>query len=93
MIKLTDKYFINAERSQYILCEKFEREDPETGEMEEIKKPIGYYATLASLFRGFKSLIIKKKIAEYQITTIDGLITEVQRLAEEENKLLSSLEV
>lgn len=93
MIKLTDKYYIHAERSQYILCELSKREDPETGEIEDDRRIIGYYATIASLLKGFKSYLLRKKIAEYQITTIDELIKEVQRLNDEESKLLSSLEV
>ena len=93
MVKINDKLFFTANRTQYILYEKCTRTDPETGEEIEDKNTIGYYATIASLLRGAKSYILRKKIFECDIKTLDEVIAEIERLNSEEKKLLEGTDV
>ena len=78
MVKLTDKYYIDADSHCYTLVEKTTVQDKESKNYGNvIYKDLGYYVSLESCLKGYIKTVTRKYIKDNSISTED-LIKEVQ---------------
>lgn len=70
MIRLDDKYFINADKYQFVLGTVYQ--SPKTGD--KVFKPIGYYVDLVDLIKAHTNMNLRKMISDGRITTTDQLL-------------------
>ena len=92
MVVINDRLYFTADRLQFTLWEKCTRIDKETGEEYEDKNTIGYYTSVAGVLRGARMYMIRKKIENDEITSLDEVIAEIQRMIDNEKELFKELE-
>lgn len=79
MLKITDKYFIDADSKCYTLIEKAVVQDKESKNFgSEIFKDLGYYVSLESCLKGYIKIVTRKYIKDNNVS-IQELIKEVQK--------------
>ena len=70
MIKLTDKFSLDADDCQYTVGTPYTRSDRKTGqEVTTLKNPM-YYATLSCALKGTVERILRERVANEEITTL-----------------------
>lgn len=88
MIKINDRYYINANSNCYTLQEKTKIQDKESQNYgKEIYKDLGYYATIENLLNG----VLKKETREYISKEEENSLKDLKKFIDEKYKYLKSL--
>ena len=88
MIKITDRFYINANSNNYILQEKTKVQDENSENYgKEIFKDLGYYASIESCLKGFLKAITREFISSEDENTVRDLIAQVKL----QNEFIESL--
>jgi hypothetical protein len=88
MIKINDRYYINANSNCYTLQEKTKIQDKESKNYgKEIYKDLGYYVTIESLLNG----VLKKETREYISKEEENSLKDLRKFIDEKYKYLKSL--
>lgn len=83
MIKVTDRFYIDANTNCYVLKEKTIVQDENSKNYkQEIFKDAGYYTSLESLLRGILKTTTREFIAREEENSIYDLIKEIKRAEE-----------
>lgn len=96
-IKITDNFYFTADSNQYILIRCGEREKiniktkKPTGEMVKYEEGMGYFSSIESLIRGCRKIIVKEKVLNGDLTTIDNILDYMNTINDELEKLLSKV--
>lgn len=89
MVKIDDKYYIDADSNCYILREKYIVQDEKSKKLgEEVFRDKGYYTTVESCLEGYLKQVTRKYIRENG-TDLKALLEEVKK----QNKFVKSLDV
>lgn len=88
MIKVTDRFYINASNNCYTLQEKTTVQDEKSQNYgKEIFKDLGYYTTLKSCLQGILKTTTREFIAQEQENSIKELLIQVKMQTEFLEKL------
>jgi len=79
MVKINEKYYLDADSRNYTLKEKTKIKDKEGNEKDGFKD-IGYYTSLDSLFNGLMKLETRKFIARDEEADIKALISKIDEI-------------
>ena len=80
MIKVTDRFYINANSNCYTLQEKTKIQDENSKNFgQEIYKDLGYYTTLESCLQGILKTITREYISREEQNTIKELLMQVKQ--------------
>lgn len=83
MIKITDRFYIDANANCYVLKEKTIVQDENSKNYgQEVLKDLGYYTSLESCLQGILKTTIREYIAKQEINNIQDLIKEINRAEE-----------
>ncbi len=83
MIKVTDRFYIDANTNCYVLKEKTTVQDEKSKNYgQEIFKDLGYYTNLESLLNGILKITTREFIAREDENSINDLIKEIKRAEE-----------
>ena len=83
MIKVTDRFYIDANTNCYVLKEKTTVQDENSKNYgQEIFKDLGYYTNLESLLNGILKITTREYIAREDENSINDLIKEIKRAGE-----------
>ena len=83
MIKITDRFYIDANSNCYVLKEKTIVQDEDSKNYkQEIFKDAGYYTSLESLLRGILKTTTREFIAREEENSIQDLIKEINEVDE-----------
>ena len=83
MIKVTDRFYIDANTNCYVLKEKTIIQDEKSKNYgQEIFKDLGYYTNLESLLNGILKITTREFIASEDENSINDLIKEIKRAEE-----------
>jgi hypothetical protein len=83
MIRITDKYYINATTHCYILQEKSTIQDQESKNYgKEVFKELGYYTSIEGCLRGLEKAKTRDFISKEQENTMQDLIKEIHKTNE-----------
>ena len=83
MIKVTDRFYIDANTNCYVLKEKTIVQDEQSKNYkQEIFKDLGYYTNLESLLNGILKITTREYIAREEERNIKELIEEIKRTEE-----------
>ena len=90
MIKVTDRFYINASGNCYTLQEKTTVQDEKSQNYgKEIFKDLGYYTTLENCLQG----ILKTTTREYISRDEENSIYELQKQIQNANEFLNNLKL
>lgn len=90
MIKLTDRFYINANCNCYVLQEKTKVQDPKSKNYgKEIYKDLGYYTTLENCLKGILKTVTREFISKAEEKDITELLKEINQ----QNDFIKSLNV
>ena len=83
MIKVTDRFYINASSNCYVLQEKTTVQDTKSENFgKEVFKDLGYYTTIENCLQGILKTITREFIAQEQENSIKELLTQVKMQSE-----------
>ena len=83
MIKVTDRFYIDANTNCYVLKEKTTIQDKNSKNYgQEVLKDLGYYTSLESLLNGILKITTREYIARDEERNIKELIEEIKRVEE-----------
>lgn len=83
MIKVTDRFYINASSNCYVLQEKTTVQDTKSENFgKEIFKDLGYYTTLENCLQGILKTTTREFIAQEQENSIKELLIQVKMQTE-----------
>lgn len=83
MIKITDRFYINANSNCYTLQEKTKVQDENSKNFgNEIFKDLGYYTTIESCLKGFLKTVTREYISKEETNTVHELQLEINKLYE-----------
>ena len=83
MIKVTDRFYIDANANCYVLKEKTIVSDKDSKNYgQEIFKDLGYYTNLESCLKGILKTTTREFIAREEENSIYNLIKEIKRAEE-----------
>lgn len=83
MIKVTDRFYIDANTNCYVLKEKTIVSDKDSKNYgQEIFKDLGYYTNLESCLKGILKTTTREFIAREEENSIYNLIKEIKRAEE-----------
>ena len=92
MVKVTDRFYINASTTCYTLQEKTIIKDKKSKNYgKETFKDIGYYPTIDGCIRGLLKTTIREYVGKKEVNTLKELLEEVK--AQEELIKSFNLEV
>lgn len=81
MIKITDRFYIDANTNCYVLKEKTIVQDENSKNYgQETFKDLGYYTNLESLLNGILKITTREFIAREDENSINDLIKEIKRV-------------
>lgn len=90
MIKINERYYINANSNCYVLQEKTKIQDKESKNYgKEIYKDLGYYVTIENLLNG----VLKKETREYISKETENNLKDLKEFIKEKEKYLKSLKL
>lgn len=88
MIKITDRFYINANSNCYSLQEKTTVQDENSKNYgKEIFKDLGYYTTLEGCLQGILKTLTREFISKEQENSFSDLLKELKK----QEKILKSL--
>lgn len=80
MIKVTDRFYIDANTNCYVLKEKTIVQDENSKNYgQEVLKDLGYYTSLESCLQGILKTTTREFIAREEENSIKDLIKEIKR--------------
>lgn len=80
MIKITERFYINASSTCYSLIEKTRVKDENSKNYGQVTfKDLGYYTTLEGCLKGILKTITREYISKDTINTIQDLQKEIQK--------------
>ena len=79
MIRINDKYYIDADSKNYTLKEKTTVTSKD-GTESEVFKELGYYTTIESLFNGLLKTELREFISESDSANIEALLKKLKEL-------------
>lgn len=83
MIKVTDRFYIDANTNCYVLKEKTIVKDENSKNYgQEVLKDLGYYTSLESCLQGILKTTTREYIAKQEENSIYDLIKEIKRAEE-----------
>ena len=83
MIKITDKFYINATTNCYILQEKMIIQDENSKNYgKEVFKEIGYYTSIEGCLKGVEKANTREFISKEEENTMQDLIKEIHKTNE-----------
>ena len=83
MVKVTDRFYINADTSCYKLQEKTTIQDENSKNFgQQVFKDLGYYTTLESCLNGILKTLTREYIGKDTINTIKELQEQVKKTDE-----------
>lgn len=83
MIKVTDRFYIDANTNCYVLKEKTIVQDENSKNYgQEVLKDLGYYTSLESCLQGILKITTREYIAKQEENSIYDLIKEIKRAEE-----------
>lgn len=83
MIKVTDRFYIDANTNCYVLREKTIIQDEGSKNYGQvIFKDLGYYTSLESCLQGILKTTTREYIAKQEMNSIQDLIKEINRAEE-----------
>lgn len=83
MIKVTDRFYIDANTNCYVLKEKTIVQDENSKNYgQEVLKDLGYYTSLESLLKGILKTTTREYIFKQGERSIQDLIKEIKRTEE-----------
>lgn len=83
MIKVTDRFYINATTNCYVLQEKTTVKDKKSENYgKEIFKDLGYYTTIESCLKGILKVTIKEFVSKEEETSIYELMKQIKKAEE-----------
>lgn len=92
MIKVTDRFYINASSTCYTLQEKTTIKDENSKNFgQEIFREVGYYSTIDACIRGILKTTTREYVGKEEVNTLKELLTEIK--AQEELIQKFNLEV
>ena len=79
MIKVTDRFYIDANSNCYILQEKTKVQDVKSENYgNEIYKDLGYYTTLESCLQGILKTVTREFISKNEESSIKELLAQIK---------------
>lgn len=88
MVKITDRFYINATTNSYTLQEKTTVKDLESKNYgQEIFKDLGYYITVEGALKGMLKTINREFIGKEQENSMNDLLKEIKKQNEFIKKL------
>lgn len=79
MIKVTDRFYINANSNCYVLQEKTKVQDLKSENYgKEIYKDLGYYTTLENCLKGILKTVTREYISRNEENTIRDLLMQIK---------------
>lgn len=97
-IKITDNFYFTADSDQYILieCGKREKIDRKTrkptGEIMDYEDTIGYYSSIEALIRGCRKIMVREKVSDGSLDTIDDIVGYMNNINDRLDEILSKIE-
>ncbi len=97
-IKITDNFYFTADSDQYILVECGEREKIDrktrkpTGEIGRYEDILGYYSSIEALIRGCRKIMIREKVSDGSLDTIDDIVGYMNNINNRLDEILSKIE-
>lgn len=83
MVKVTDRFYLDANTNCYVLKEKTIVQDTNSKNYgQEVLKDLGYYTNLESLLNGILKITTREFIAREDENSIKDLIKEIKRAEE-----------
>jgi hypothetical protein len=81
MIKITEKYYINANTNCYILQEKTTVQDKNSKNYgKKVFKDLGYYTTIESILKGILKTELRNYISKSEENSINDLVKQIRNL-------------
>ena len=79
MVKVTDRFYINANSNCYVLQEKTKVQDPKSENYgKEIYKDLGYYTTLENCLKGILKTVTREYVSKNEENTIKELLMQIK---------------
>lgn len=79
MIKITDRFYINANSNCYVLQEKTTVQDENSKNYgQEVFKDLGYYTTIESCLNGILKTTTREYISEDEENSINDLLKKIK---------------
>lgn len=79
MIKVTDRFYINANSNCYVLQEKTKVQNPKSENYgKEIYKDLGYYTTLENCLKGILKTVTREYVNRNEENTIKELLMQIK---------------
>lgn len=97
-IKITGKYYFAADSDQYVLLECGERDKiniktkKPTGEIAKYEDILGYYSSLDALIRGCRRIIIREKVKDGSLASVDAILDYMNTINNKLDNILSKVE-
>lgn len=97
-IKITDNFYFTADSDQYILVECGEREKIDrktrkpTGEIGQYEDILGYYSSIEVLIRGCRKIMVREKVSDGSLDTIDDIVGYMNNINNRLDEILSKIE-
>ena len=67
MIHVVKKWYIDADKHQYILFRKEEKENQKTGEVYEVRTNCSFHTSISSCLHSLISTLHRKKVSKYDM--------------------------
>lgn len=86
MIHLEENWYIDADETEFILLEQYERPASEcykkmTGQdVEIVRKVSGYYTTLRNAIKGYRDMLIRKAVRTDEFARVSGALRAVDEI-------------
>ena len=92
MIKITDKYFLDADSNNFMLKEKTINKDKKSKNFgKEDYNTLGYYSTIESALKGLVKSELRKFIGKSKIQEVEDLTKKIDELTLFFNKKLKEV--
>ena len=92
MIKITDKYFLDADSNNFMLKEKTINKDKKSKNFgKEDYNTLGYYSTIESALKGLVKSELRKFIGKSKIQEVEDLTKKIEELTLFFNKKLKEV--
>ncbi|MGN1271448.1 MAG: hypothetical protein ACI4UX_05770 [Clostridia bacterium] len=79
MVKVTDRFYINANTNNYVLQEKTTVQDEKSEKYgQEIFKDLGYYSSLNDCLKGMLKTVTREFINQEEENTVKDLLIQIK---------------
>lgn len=97
-IKITNNFYFTADTDNYVLLECGQRKKIDiktkkpTDEIVDYEDVLGYYSSLEALIRGCRKIMVREKIADDTLTTINDILDYMNDINNRLDEILSKVE-